>query len=113
MTEAATAPSMMPTFHLSPRINQPLPPPPKKENPGRKQGHLDENVCQRAGGIENGFTTRGRWGSWGRGESWVLTCLQQEKKGGRSPLYEHVERIRLISELALAALVGGGCGGGG
>lgn len=68
LTEAETAPSTRPTFHLSPPFNLP-------KNTGRKQGRPDEIVCQRAEGIENGFRARGGGKKWGGNQ-------QKEEKQG-------------------------------
>lgn len=72
-----------------------LPQPPPK-NTGRKQGRPDEGVCQRAGGIENGFRARRKkgkrtvGGSWGgnqrkRWNSKGVDICAEIRDGGRFP----------------------------
>lgn len=56
------------TFHL-------LPTSPKPGNTGRKQGHPDESVFQRAEGIESGFRVRGK-------KNWGGKNLQREDQRG-------------------------------
>lgn len=89
LTEAETAPSTRPTFHLSPPFNLP-------KNTGRKQGRPDEIVCQRAEGIGNGFRARGgkemgRESAKG-GKARVLTFVHRHRK--------HAEWIWLVNQLA-------------
>lgn len=56
-----------------------LPQPPPK-NTGRKQGRPDEGVCQRTGGIENGFRARRKKGkrTWGWGAEKSAKKVEQQ-----------------------------------
>lgn len=63
------------------------------------QGELKTGSQQGGGEAESGG---GSESSYSEGAD----MFAEMEKGGRSPVYEHVERIRLISELALGAQEG-------
>lgn len=72
-------------------------PPPQWKTPGRKQGHLDENVCQHARGIENGFRTRGKGETAEMGGGSKRRRKQKEQQPGCWHVCRNIKRRTLSS----------------